>query len=190
MQNKKELRKTMLGRRQQLTAKDQEQAAGSAMRHVLPLLEHSQIVMLYMPFRGELDTIPLARHLEEKGIGVAVPLTDQASRKITPVLLKATSTLVPGAYGILEPAAGHYSELPVTSLDAVLVPGVCFDQLGYRLGYGGGYYDRFLPKLRPDCLTIGYAYSWQVVERLPREDWDVKLTWVATDSYVLETRLH
>ncbi len=188
MLDKTELRKSMLAKRKQLTAEERGQAGQAAMQQVLQLVAGCRTVMLYMPFRGELDTLPLAHELERQGIGVAVPLTDQANRKLTPALLKGTAALVPGAYGILEPAIGHYRELSATALDAVIVPGVAFDLMGYRIGYGGGYYDRFLPSLRPDCLTIGYAYHWQVVDQVPKDAWDARLSWLATDTSVFATK--
>ena len=57
-------------------------------------------------------------------------------------------------------------------LDCVFIPGVVFDRHGYRIGYGGGYYDRFLPRLAPSTLLVGVAYAWQVVERIPRDAYD------------------
>ena len=86
---------------------------------------------------------------------------------------------VPGPYGIREPAA----TLPVVAprdLDVMLVPGVAFDPRGNRLGYGGGYYDRVLAA-RP-CLTIGIAWTFQVVDAVPMEPWDQPVDALLTES--------
>ena len=69
-----------------------------------------------------------------------------------------------------------------SSLDIVVVPGLAFTADGRRLGQGGGHYDRFLPRLRPGCVTIGAAFAEQLVDDLPTETHDVRLTLVVTDG--------
>jgi len=69
-----------------------------------------------------------------------------------------------------------------TSLDVVVVPGLAFTVDGRRLGQGGGHYDRFLPRLRPGCVTVGAAFAEQLVDDLPTEPHDIRLTHVATDG--------
>ena len=68
------------------------------------------------------------------------------------------------------------------SLDVVVVPGLAFTADGRRLGQGGGHYDRFLPRLRPACVTIGAAFAEQLVDDLPTEPHDIRLTLVVTDG--------
>ena len=68
------------------------------------------------------------------------------------------------------------------SLDVVVVPGLAFTADGRRLGQGGGHYDRFLPRLRPECRTVGAAFAEQVVDDLPTEPHDVRLDLVVTDA--------
>lgn len=186
MQTKSELRQAMLARRKRLTAAEMAEAGALAGGLLLPLLATRRNVMLYAPFRGELDTWPLARLLEAAGCGVVLPITDRATRRLTPALVQGVNSLVAGAYGILEPAAGAYAELDPLELDAVVVPGACFDLHGYRIGYGGGYYDRFIPRLRSDCLTIGFGYDWQVVDCLAHDPWDQSLSHLATEKRIVE----
>lgn len=179
------LRQMMLNKRQSLSAVERTTAAASALEHAKQVLHSADNVMLYMPFRAELDPLPVAEWLLEKGKGVVVPLTDKKSRMLTPArLLHGLSSLQPAAYGILEPVAGSYLELEPTEISAVLVPGLCFDRQGFRLGYGGGYYDRFLARLSATCLTIGYAYDWQLIAEVPRESWDLPLNLIVTNKGV------
>lgn len=79
-------------------------------------------------------------------------------------------------------------EVPIESLDAVIVPGVAFDHSGGRLGYGGGYYDRFLPKLRPDTVKIGVAYELQLIKQIPVEEHDVHLDRIVTETGIYNCR--
>lgn len=181
MVGKTDLRQVMLERRQQLTPDAIVAAGEAALQQLTPILIGKWTVMLYMPFRGELSTLPLLGWLQATGRSIVLPLTDRRSRSITPAQVSGVEALAAGAYGIMEPAPGKFVELVPEQLDAVIVPGVCFDQHGYRIGYGGGYYDRFLPRLRVDCLTAGLGYDWQVVPQLAPDPWDQALSYIITD---------
>ncbi|MGI6345271.1 MAG: 5-formyltetrahydrofolate cyclo-ligase [Bacillota bacterium] len=185
--DKARLRREMLRRRQALSAQERAAAARAALAAMQRLLRGTETAMIYMPFRGELDPLPLARWLLAQGGSIALPITDQASRRITPAQVSSLDDLVPGTYGILEPAPGRFTELAPQALEVVIVPGTCFDEQGWRIGYGGGYYDRFLPLLQPSCLRIGYAYDWQVVERISPAPWDQRLDYIVTDRRCLRT---
>ena len=92
--------------------------------------------------------------------------------------------LVAAAFGTQEPAAGQASVEP----EILLVPLLAFDARGYRLGYGGGFYDRSLAWLRRrgDILVIGLAYAGQQVDRVPQDENDQRLDWVVTDQAVIK----
>lgn len=189
MSEKNTLRQEMLARRQRLSAEAMADAGLAAADRLLALLAGRRVVMLYSPFRNELSAWPAARILESAGQAIALPVTDRQARRITPALVQSVDSLAPGAYGILEPAVGKYIALDPAELDAVVVPGACFDLAGYRIGYGGGYYDRFLPRLRADCLTIGFGYDWQVVPELRPDPWDQPLSHLVTDCRTIACRL-
>lgn len=84
-------------------------------------------------------------------------------------------------FGIEEPPPDS-PEVAPEALDLVIVPALAFDECGYRLGYGGGYYDRFLPRLRPDCVTVGLMLDALVVTALPAEPHDVPVQIVVTET--------
>lgn len=186
---KDRLRQEMLAKRASLTTAESAFAAETAAGRLLDLLHGRRVVMLYSAFRGELDAWPAARQLEALGCTVALPITDRKEKRLTPAQLQGIDSLVQGAYGILEPAAGHYTVLAPEQLEAVVVPGVCFDLTGYRIGYGGGYYDRFLPRLAAGCLTIGYGYDWQVVPGLTSDPWDQPLSHVVTERRTIDCKV-
>jgi 5-formyltetrahydrofolate cyclo-ligase len=81
---------------------------------------------------------------------------------------------MPGVLGILEPRAS-LPEIPADAIDWALIPGVAFDDRGYRLGRGAGHYDRLLPGMRPDCICWAVCLSCQLVPSLPVEPHDVPL---------------
>jgi 5-formyltetrahydrofolate cyclo-ligase len=138
--------------------------------------------MLYVAFRGEVDTYPIAGRLISDGKVVCLPRTDVSGQTITPAFWDGRqASLVRGAYGILEPSAEVEVFSPL-EIDMVLVPALAFDRSGYRLGYGGGYYDRFLPRCRPDALTAGVGFDWQVLDSVPHEPHDIPLKALITPS--------
>lgn len=89
-------------------------------------------------------------------------------------------TLAKGPYGILEPAGNKPADWE--EIDLVLVPGLAFDLTGNRLGFGKGYYDRILPRLKKSTLTIGLGYSFQIVEKIPAEPHDIPLKAVLSEK--------
>lgn len=93
-----------------------------------------------------------------------------------------------GRYGIAEPAEHPARHLRATDLDVVVVPGLCFDARGHRLGYGAGYYDRFLSTLRPDALRVGVAFDAQVIDHVPNEAHDERVDLLLTEERVIDVR--
>lgn len=94
------------------------------------------------------------------------------------------STLVTGTYGIAEPDPSIHSPVEVEDIDLVIVPGVAFDLRGNRLGHGKGYYDRFLEQI-PITPTIGVGYGSQLVPKIPAEDHDRQMAYLATNRGVI-----
>lgn len=89
---------------------------------------------------------------------------------------------LPSTFGVLEPP--EKEEIVLAEIDVVVVPGVAFDRNGYRMGYGGGYYDNFLPKLRPDTKKIAVAFNMQIRDLVPIELHDVKMDMIITEQKV------
>jgi 5-formyltetrahydrofolate cyclo-ligase len=146
----------------------------------LPGLNEARSVLLYMPALAEEPRLPglfsLAYAMKKT---VLCPRVDRRARRLRlhPVADPATD-LSPGALGIPEPRPG-LPEVPPSFVDWVLVPGLAFDERGFRLGRGGGYYDRLLPQLRPDAICWALCLSCQLVYRLPTEPHDAPLNGVS-----------
>jgi 5-formyltetrahydrofolate cyclo-ligase len=146
--------------------------------------------LTYMPFRGEPDVTPLMKACWRQGIAVWVPRSEKDSRRLHWHRICSFADLEQGAYGILEPRR----ELPVLDenrpIGWILVPGVAFDESCGRMGYGGGYYDRFLAELArrpgPRPVAVAAAFELQVLPVLPLEAHDMPLDAVVTEERVLE----
>jgi 5-formyltetrahydrofolate cyclo-ligase len=140
------------------------------------------IVSAFWPFRAELDVRPLIYRLKVEGYTIALP---QVVAKATPLLFREWepgTPLLADKYGVLC--------LPDTSAiiepDWLFVPLLAFDKDGYRLGYGGGFYDLTLTKLRKEkkIFAVGVAYECQLVSRVPRTKRDVRLDAVLTEGQI------
>lgn len=137
----------------------------------------------FWPIGDEIDIRTTLAALEANGAICALPCV---VRKGEPLLFRAWrqgDDLVEAGFGTHEPAPSAAEVRP----DIVLAPLLAVDELGWRLGYGGGYYDRTLRRLRDEkpVLAVGVGYDEQVVAAVPHEDYDERLEWIATDARVI-----
>lgn len=183
------LRKRLLEER---TALRQEQVADKSraiFRHWLTLWKKCRPTTVHTflsieRFR-EVDTAPFIEFIRCQDIPVvlAAPRVVQEDRSLTHHLYRA-ETLVTNDWGIPEPAADDPT-IATEDLDMILVPMLGFDPSGNRLGYGGGYYDRFLPQVRPDCVTVGLCFEFgRLPSPLPANVHDMRLDYVVTECGV------
>lgn len=184
--DKSSWRRELAARRSALTLQARRRAAiaitASALS--LPAVRTARIIGLYADIRDEVPTARLALLLCSMGKKIALPNSDPATGLLSFRLVGRAGQLKRGNYGIPEPVPSAAPVEP-SSIDAVFVPGVGFDRRGYRLGYGAGYYDRFLPLLRPDCVRIGIAFACQIVPELPHGPFDQQMDAIVTEDGVI-----
>jgi 5-formyltetrahydrofolate cyclo-ligase len=130
-------------------------------------------VMFYMAFCGEVNTEEMMKKAALLGKTVTVPVCERNRISIRPCRLDAHARLRQGPYGVKEPAVKKC--ISADKLDLVIVPGVAFDPRGNRLGRGKGYYDRFLEHLPKDTPSIGLAFDFQILPKVPAAKHDVKV---------------
>ena len=141
-------------------------------------LEPDQIVAAYWPIRDEIDSRPLLTRLMDSGQPVCLPVVTGQEEPLELRLWENGQPLYPSGFGTLAPA-----ELaPVVIPDVVIIPLLAFDKKGTRLGYGKGYYDRTLALMDTKPLQIGYAFAAQELDFIPREDHDMPLDLLITES--------
>lgn len=165
------------------SASDRASAAACALLLGLPELEGASIVLAYVALPFEIDPRTAVVELRRRGVEVAYPRVESPG-VLGVHIVDDDTELVPGPFGLSEPDARTPRTAP-EYIDAVIVPGVAFDERGMRLGYGGGFYDRLLPLLRDDCARIGFAFDEQVLAEIPAEEHDVAVDIVVTQSRVL-----
>lgn len=143
-------------------------------------------VMLYMPMRSEVDVISVALEAFRLGKSVCVPRVDGSRKNMNAV--ETTSfddeSMDSDSLGVRAPKVGQ--EIPHEEIDLVIVPGVAFDMHGFRLGRGGGYYDRYLARFSRGTATIGVCFDIQFVEEIPTEPTDIAVHAVVSDRRAVQ----
>lgn len=190
---KKALRNELLTRREALASEEVARASRLVAGQVrtLPRWRSALKVLLYWPVRGEIDTRIFLAELWGREAEVWLPRCVHGQPgSMELACLTCEDDLVPGVYTIPEPGPSCRvikDRVP----DVALVPGLGFDRLGFRLGYGGGYYDRLLADPAwEDCLTIGLAHGFQVLDPLVPDPWDKPVKLVATPEELLGPDRH
>lgn len=135
----------------------------------------------YVSYKSEVDTSGIIKRLLKKGTTISIPyLESVTSEQFQNVKFESFDKLVEGPFGIMQSAI--HVEVDILSLKYVLVPLAAFDGFGNRLGYGKGYYDRFLAQLPSTTTKIGLAYSSQEVNEIPSQEHDIALDLVITEQ--------
>lgn len=186
MTDKREIRQRILRLRNAMPLEAIAAKSGEIVRRLkeLPEIRESSTLMVFLNFGSEVVTDGLIAWGWDAGKRIVVPLCRPASRVLTPCRIDSFADLETGHYGIREPKADRLRVVPPGEIDVVLVPAVAFDRRGYRVGYGGGYYDRFLPGC-PQAAKIGVAFACQITEEVPVEPYDVTMDCIVTEKEIL-----
>lgn len=182
MPEKKELRSRYLKMRRSLSRESVEQKSYRVIRNLAPFLsEGSESVLLYVPIYSEVDLIPLARDLFLAGRTVLFPRLVEG--RVVPYIIRDLYfDFKPGAYNIPEPDTEPWTE----KVGLALVPGVVFGRDGYRIGYGKGYYDRYLSQGQAR-KAIGVSYDFQLLDTVPHTPLDIRLSGIVCESGAIHT---
>ncbi len=145
---------------------------------------YADIVLLYAPMEQEINILPIAEAALKKGKKIAFPRCDAASRTMQYHFVQSLSDLTVSTYGIREPDAALpiYDQSVHTDSAVCFIPGLVYDQHGYRLGYGKGFYDRYLSGFH-GC-RIGVIYSDCIIPEVPRGRYDIRADILLTEKNV------
>jgi len=151
------------------------------------MYQKAKTVAVFITYRSEVNTLPIIQDLLQKKKTVAVPRITGKGKMEFFKLTDPDADLVPGTYGIREPKKGS-KRVKVGDIDLMLAPGTVLDDRGYRIGYGGGFYDRYIPKLDDNCPVITLGFELQMVKMVPNESWDQKVNMVITEQRILRIK--
>ena len=186
MVGKAEIRKSILQTRNAMTREEIAAASLAFVKRLVDLeaIRRASTLMVYLAFGSEVHTDDLIRWGWGEGKRIVVPLCLPESRELTACRINGFNELESGHYGIREPKVSHLQPVSQREIDAVVVPAVAFDRRGYRVGYGGGYYDRFLPGC-PQAAKIGAAFAGQIIAAIPADPYDVTVDRIVTEKGVI-----
>ena len=184
--DKAALRRELLARRRSLPEGEVRVRSLAVLRGLWAsgLLLGRRTVALYAAAGGEVLTGPLFHQLRDDNVRVVLPRVRGRGPEIDFFAVESFGDLELSGLGIPEPKA-EGGPVDPAEFDLAVVPGVAFDRAGGRLGYGMGCYDRVLARLRPEARSAGIGYDWQLVERLPQDANDVRLSAVVTESEIV-----
>ena len=184
---KRALRTRYRKRRDELELAERRRKDQQIRRNVRAFLadQQAKILLTYMPFNSEPNLVPLVEQLSFEEIGL--PVVDTETKTMTFHRWNKGVSMIYNAYGIPEPE--NSSPVTLAPESIMLIPALGLDEDGYRLGYGGGYYDRYLANHRKyQLVTIGITYEGFVTNALPRSQYDIPLSFIATEASVRPSR--
>lgn len=183
-EDKKELREKYKDVRANLTKEQKAELDEKVCHSFVNSLsyKHSKSIIIYVSREDEVGTFAIIHKAFEDNKRVAVPLCVPKTFALEFYEIKSLSDLENGHYNILEPNKNKCVKSDPFTFDICVVPGVCFDFEGYRIGFGKGYYDRFLENFKG--IKAGLSYSFLMQKRLPRGRFDKNIEIIATEKGV------
>ena len=187
MQDKAEIRKELLRRRDQIPPAVRHEKNRMIRERLLTLGEfrNAGTIFFYASFRTEVDTTELIKTALSLGKRVVLPKVDRDRHELLLYQISDFAELTPGYLGIPEPPFQE-KQLSVLDVDLVIIPGAGFDVSGSRIGYGGGYYDRLLSGLQKYIPVIAPVFGEQIMDVIPSEPHDIRVQMIVTDSRVIQ----
>ncbi|WP_052353473.1 5-formyltetrahydrofolate cyclo-ligase [Dyadobacter tibetensis] len=184
--NKAVLRTVFQKRRDALSHKEFEVLNKAIGDHVIGLLEKYTPKIIHtfisLPRSKEPDTTAIIREVRRfaPNTRIAAPYMIPGTKRLEHYFLEADSALIANKWGILEPDPAHSESVSVHDINFVLLPLLAFDEQGYRVGYGGGYYDRFLATCNPETKKIGISLFGPVKKIEDRNEFDIRMDYCIT----------
>ena len=189
MSEKALLRKKYIAARKALSNKEEKDRAIFAKLVAIEEINRAELVLAYASSPIEVDTYRFIEYTLRKVQKLALPVCREGTNEMDFYRIETTDCLVPGKYkGIYEPDPSRCQKCKITDNTVCIVPGLSFDKNGYRLGYGKGYYDRFLSE--NTVLTIGLCYEECVSESLPFEKHDKCVSVLVTEKEIYKENVY
>ena len=185
-EEKKQLRSELLALRSEIVGEERIKAEAAVVSRILALtsFRFAETVLIYYPIKGELNVLPIAEAAIKSGKKVAFPLCDTESSTMTYHIVSDLNELKAGSYGIPEPPSELPAYIPSKDKnDIIIIPAVCFDRQGYRIGYGKGYYDRYLNDF--GGTAIGVTFDKLLRRSVPRGRFDKHVSLIVTEKGAL-----
>ncbi len=184
--DKKLIRRDMRGRRAELSGELVLEYSGVIWRKIyaMPSFQGAETLLLYSSFGNEISTGMVARKAMALGKRVAYPVTNTVDKTMEFHVVNDLSELglvKSGRFKLYEPEPKPETKVVPGEDTLMIVPGLAFDKAGYRTGYGGGFYDKYIAKY-PSLMTLGVCYGFQIIDRIPRDAHDQPVGTLVTEG--------
>ncbi|MDI3534502.1 MAG: 5-formyltetrahydrofolate cyclo-ligase [Thermosediminibacterales bacterium] len=186
LKTKKEVRKYILHKRDLLDTNTKKEWDDQIFKKLVnsEFYKNAGTIFTFVSFGSEVDTHRFINYALKDEKIICVPKILSKERGIEVFKINSLKDLEPGHYGILEPKE-HCHKINSEDIDLILMPGLAFDREGGRIGYGAGYYDKFLMKMRKKVKKIALAYDFQLFCRVSTDELDVKIDGIITNKEIV-----
>ena len=180
--NKSEIRKRIISLRNSLTEEELKKANNIITDKVInsDFYKNAKSIFIYISFGSEVNTIDIINNALKCNKEIYVPKTNKMKKEMEAIRIHNLDNMSVDKWGILEP--NNVDEnLIGTKFDLIIMPGVAFDKGGNRIGYGGGYYDKYISKYQHKTTLLALAYNIQIVESIESDEHDIKVDCIIAD---------
>lgn len=186
-EQKKLIRSAILEKRNALGPQEINEAEKLIINNLMKLNQFLQAkdVFCYVSFRSEVPTNNIIKYCQQDSKNVYIPLCINETKEMVISLYDKDVELAASSYGVLEPTIKTIKIADRNMLDVAIVPGAVFDTRGYRIGYGAGYYDKFFAHTSKEIYKIAVAFSLQIVDAVPADDFDVPVDCIVTEKGII-----
>lgn len=141
-------------------------------------------VFIFIDFKNEVQTLGIILYLKSINCKVFIPKINSTTKEMDIYPYTSHDDLIRSKYGILEPKSDNTLVINPEILDIVITPGVVFDKEGYRIGYGGGFYDKLFEKIGDRVVKIAIGFELQVIDQVPRDSYDKAVNYLITENQI------
>ncbi|MFT9848885.1 5-formyltetrahydrofolate cyclo-ligase [Aneurinibacillus sp. REN35] len=186
-EKKRKLRRHILAQRAYIAEEERRECSKEATMRLLtiPAIQNAERIFSFLSFGDEIELDGFIDWCIAEGKEVYVPKTYGKEKRMVPYRFKGWDVLIKGVYGIREPNENECMPWNGKSFDAIIVPGVGFTERGERLGYGGGFYDRFFAGFSILPPLVAVCYEMQIVSSLPTEEHDRRVDRIVTEQRII-----
>lgn len=149
------------------------------------IYNNCESVFCYASFGSEADTTDIVLNSLARNKTVALPVCTDKNGNMDFYKINSFSDLIEGTYGILEPDTNICEKIEPNNKTLLTVPAVVFDKKGYRIGYGKGYYDRYLKKF--NGISVGLCYNRCIIDEVPADKFDEKVDFIVCENFLIKT---
>ena len=184
--DKKALRIEVLKKREDLLKKEKELLDKKILDKLYEsdLYKTSKNIFVYVSFRDEINTIKLIERALLDNKNIYVPKVYNRTKTMKAIFVNSLDKLEKNKMGILEPKDDNLV-IDRNDIDLIIVPGAVFDKSFNRIGYGGGYYDRYLEEIKYKNNKMALAYDFQIIDKIEAESHDIKMDYIITEERIL-----